>query len=121
MTQLRVPCKFCGKPTTFTGTQQCDACWEINRHIEGSLDLTIVYKSLFVNAPEAWRFLNEIGICTSPALTDECNTKVIHTVILAHLLGIKIQAARIGTTRWEGIEGVPTDFANFQFRKANDP
>lgn len=113
-----VECKLCGKPTEFTGTRLCVMCWEVNRHIEDSPNLTTVYRSLYNKLTSSNTFKHARGICTCPTLTDEYNTQVIQTVILAHLLGIKIQAARVGTIDWEDITDVPTDFVNFQFRKA---
>jgi hypothetical protein len=29
-----VPCKICGTPTTFTGTELCNRCWELKSRIE---------------------------------------------------------------------------------------
>ncbi len=31
MSEETVPCKICGKPTPFTGTQLCNCCWEAER------------------------------------------------------------------------------------------
>jgi hypothetical protein len=107
---MKIACKFCGKPT---GTQLCNACWEINRH-----DPIEVYRIQYANSPLKQAFEGPVGICCGLMLTDEYNTTVAHTVILAHLLGIKMQAARIGTLKWESFDGVPGDFKNYQFRKA---
>lgn len=27
-------CTICGKPTTMTGTQKCDGCWELNMQLQ---------------------------------------------------------------------------------------
>lgn len=35
------PCRFCGKPTTMLGTQQCDNCWEI-WHRVANIDIGVL-------------------------------------------------------------------------------
>jgi hypothetical protein len=28
-----IPCRICGNPTTFNGTELCDNCWEVTRRL----------------------------------------------------------------------------------------
>jgi hypothetical protein len=32
--EKNVPCKLCNTPTTFTGTELCNRCWELKSRIE---------------------------------------------------------------------------------------
>ncbi len=32
-----VPCKWCGNPTRFLGTKECDGCWELRTRMEHNL------------------------------------------------------------------------------------
>jgi len=32
-------CKWCGQKTAFTGTKECNRCWELRHRIESDMDL----------------------------------------------------------------------------------
>ena len=32
-------CKWCGQKTDFTGTKECNRCWELRHRIESDMDL----------------------------------------------------------------------------------
>ena len=32
-------CKWCGQETDFTGTEECNRCWELRHRIESNMDL----------------------------------------------------------------------------------
>jgi len=32
-------CKWCGRKTDFTGTRQCNRCWELSHRIEADMKL----------------------------------------------------------------------------------
>jgi hypothetical protein len=43
-----VPCETCGKPTPYTGTKRCDACWQVERLLPA-----------YLLAPKAWEFIRQ--------------------------------------------------------------
>lgn len=40
-----VPCKFCGQPTRYLGTRQCNNCYEVASRI-GSMTIEVIVKIL---------------------------------------------------------------------------
>ena len=62
------------------------------------------------------RLESSSGICTSIALTDTENYKVMQLVLTAFISGVHLETARRTTDDWEVLEDLPMNFCDFMFR-----
>lgn len=49
-----IPCKYCGNWTPMLGTQLCNPCWEVARHLDG--DLSLIYRIILDKSELFHRF-----------------------------------------------------------------
>ena len=40
-----IPCQFCDEPTDYTGTEQCDNCWEVTHRLR-TMPLSVIKRIL---------------------------------------------------------------------------
>lgn len=91
-----VPCRYCGKPTSATGSRTCSACWEVARHLDDLTDIAHTAFGRQALAAACVRTLRELAptFYKDLELPSPMNT-ARHVRLLDYLTASQIAAAKV--------------------------